>query len=125
MTGRRIRRIGALSVAFALALPLLAQYETIVVGHPIRAQRLAGIVEDSIGTPIAGVVVEDRDAAFKGVLATTKTDANGHFAFPGTAHGKTHHLHLQSLGFDPLEITVELHRAGVQLEMRVALHVAS
>jgi hypothetical protein len=122
---QRIRRTGALLSAFALALPALAQYETIVIKHPIRAQRLAGIVEDSTGAPIAGVAVEDRDSAFKSVLASTKTDANGHFAFPGAAHGKTHYLHLQSLGFDPLEITVKLHHVGGRSELRVELHVAS
>jgi hypothetical protein len=117
-------RLCAAVALLLFALPVPAQYELITIEKPFRAHNLAGIVVDPTGAPVAGVVVEDRDAAFKRVLFSITTDASGHFAFAGPKSGKVHYLHLQSNGFDPLQITVKLRRA-TRGELRIQLHVAS
>jgi len=122
---RRVRfALGIAITSFVFTLPALAQYELITIERPFRAQSLAGVVVDSTGAPVAGVAVEDRDASFKSVLHSTTTDANGRFAFSQVRNGTTHYLHLESRGFDPMQIAVKLRRLA-RAEVRIQLHVAS
>jgi uncharacterized GH25 family protein len=111
-------------VLFVLLLPVRAQLERITIERPFRAQNLSGTVVDLTGAPVPGVVVEDRDAAFKSTLFSTTTDSNGHFVFPPAKNGTLHYPHFESRGFDPMQITVKLHRLA-RAEVRIRLHVAS
>ena len=120
---RIIVHFGLILALFAYALPARA-IELITIERPFRAQNLAGVVVDSTGATVSGVVVEACDAAYKRVLATTRTDANGHFAFPKAKIGTTHYLHFQSNGFDPMQITVQLRRFA-KGNLRIKLYIAT
>ena len=151
MTKRRLTaQLGLVFALFAFALPVRAQgYALIVIEHPFRAHSLAGVVVDSMGTPVPGVVVEECDAIFtpvhawnsageplpdwletdcdrepKHILSSTTTDASGHFAFPHKKIGTTHYLYLHSNGFDPTKITVKL-RLLARAEVRIKLVIAT
>jgi hypothetical protein len=121
------RSFSRLGIVVALQFGLLtaqAQYELITIESPFRAQNLAGIVVDSTGAPVPGASIEDRDATFTQVLASTTTDANGSFEFQRARVGTTHYLHIQSNGFDPMHITVTL-RHLAKLKLKIQLHIAS
>ena len=125
----RIARFCLLGViAAVMAWPAIAQYETIQIKTPFKASRLAGVVVDATGSVVSGVVIEDRDAASHNVMASATTDANGQFSFPASGpiseNGTVHHLHFQSNGFDPMQITVRLSRRA-RGSIRVVLVVAS
>jgi hypothetical protein len=123
-TRRSASRLGIVVASLFCVLTAQAQYELITIEHPFRAQNLAGIVVDSTGAPVPGASIEDRDATFTNVLASTTTDANGSFELPRTKVGTTHYLHVQSKGFDPMHITVTL-RHLAKLKLKIQLHIAS
>jgi hypothetical protein len=128
----------------------LAQYELIMIERPFQARHLAGVVVDSTGAPVAGVVIEDCVQTFrkvrapgdtetpvfeermildchfesKHVLASTRTDSEGRFKFPHATMGSTHYLYLSQSGFDPMQIAVKL-RFFACAEMRVKLVIAT
>jgi len=79
---------------------------------------------DSSGAIVSGVVIEDFDPTYKHVLATSKTDANGHFSFPEAKIGTTHYLHFKSNGFNPMQITVRLKRF-TKPSLRIRLVIAT
>jgi hypothetical protein len=136
----------------ALALfsfPAQAQLELITIERPLRANNSAEMVVDPTGAPVPGVMVEECDALFSPIpargengepvsevlpgdcdkepkhgLASTMTDANGHFAFPKARRGKKHYLHLSCPGFDPMQFSVKL-RFFARKEMRIKLHIAT
>jgi len=142
-------RIGLILALIAFALPARAQYELIEIEKPFRAHNLAGVVVDSTGAPVDGVVVVECDAIFiplhawnsagesvpdvldtdcdrepKHILRSTTTDANGHFAFPKAKTGTTHYLYLRSKGFDPMKITVKS-RFFAKGQLRIKLVIAT
>jgi hypothetical protein len=116
-------RLGITIALLASSLPLPAQYELVTIERPFHSRDLAGAVVDSTGASVAGALIEDRDATFTRVLASTTTDANGRFAFPQSKLGTTHYLNVQSKGFDPMHITVVLKgiaKGHVKIQLRVA-----
>jgi hypothetical protein len=145
------RQCAALCAAFlilAFALPAWGGIELITIERPFHARSLAGFVIDATGAPIPGVVVEECDASFsprpiidsagkpvprvmlrdcdqdpKHILASTTTDANGHFAFPEAKKAAAHYLHLSSSGFDPMQVIVKvsrLARSAPHIQMHIA-----
>lgn len=146
---RRIAmQIGLVLALIAFALPARA-IELITIERPFRAHHLAGVVVDSTGAPVSGVVVEECDALFtpiqvkgpegkpvswvahgpcdrdpKHILASTKTDANGHLAFPQVKTGTTHYLIMRIDGWDPMQIAVQL-RWIAKGNLRIKLHIAT
>ncbi|MGD0890407.1 MAG: carboxypeptidase-like regulatory domain-containing protein [Terracidiphilus sp.] len=132
----------------AFARPAPAQLELITIEQPFDAPNLAGFVVDASGSPIPGVVVEECDASFsprpmndpaekptpitmlwgcdrdpKHVIASKKTNANGHFSFPRAKKAKAYYLHLSLDGFDPMQIVVKvtrLARSELHIQMQVA-----
>ena len=120
---RRFARLCVAVVILVGASPACAQLEVVTIERPFRAQSLSGVVVDPNGKPIAGVSVEARDPTFKSVLFATITDADGHFAFPAPKNGTVHYLHMESKGFDPMQMTVVLRslaRRGVRIRLNVA-----
>jgi hypothetical protein len=120
-----------IALAIGLALPffavsprLHAQLELITFDYPFQAQKLAGIAVDPSGSSVMGVLIEDCDATFKRVRASTRTDENGHFALHGSRLGGTHYLRVSKDGFDPMQMTVDL-KPGASAELTIQLHVAT
>ena len=147
---RRIAiQIGLILFLIAFSRPARAQMELIEFAHPFHARNLAGGVVDSTGAPVSGVLIEECDVPFtpvqargssgepipevlhgdcdqypKHVLASTKTDANGHFAFPQARMGTAHYLFVRVDGWDPMQITVKL-RWFAKGNLRIRLHIAT
>jgi Carboxypeptidase regulatory-like domain len=116
-------RLGITIALLASSLPSPAQYELITIERPFHSRDLAGAVVDITGAPVPGATIEDRDATFARVLASTISDANGRFAFPQGKLGTAHYLNVQSKGFDPMHITVVLKgiaKGHVKIQLRVA-----
>jgi hypothetical protein len=115
-----------------LMSPILARGQELVpYAHPFHAHHLAGVVLDWSGAPVSGVTVEVSDRPFmpsngeaSHVLASAKTDKNGHFAFPNLNLRTTRYLHLSLPGFDPAEVGVK-HRLFAPQELRIKLHIAA
>jgi hypothetical protein len=133
-------------LAFARVAP--AQLALITVERPFHARALAGVVVDETGSPIPRVVVEECDASFSPrpvqdpgeklspttmlwncdtnpnhIIASTTTDASGHFSFPHAKRAKAHYLHLSLSGFDPMQVIVKVGRfarSEPQIKMTVA-----
>jgi hypothetical protein len=126
-----------------------AQWVQITIEKPFVARRLSGIVVDPSGAPVSRVVVEQCDELFSPlqvksetgeplpeilhgecdrgpghIVASTTTDEGGRFAFPNAKTGKTYYLHLNSPGFDPLQITVKL-RHFSRARLRIRLYIAT
>jgi hypothetical protein len=116
-------RLTAIVVSLGLVSAAYAQgYALVVIEHPFRAQDLAGAVVDPTGAPVEGVVVEDCDASFMHVLASTQTDEKGRFRFPKAKSGSTHFLRLEVHGFDPMHVTVLIRRlARTKLCIRLTI----
>jgi len=116
--------LGLAALLLGFVRPALAGNELIVIERPFHARALAGVVVDWNGAPVPGVTIEDCDPAFDRVLASTTTDASGHFAFPEAKIGTTHYLRLKSNGFNQMHIAAEL-RHLAKGAVRVRLVVAT
>ena len=148
---RRIAvQIGLVLALLAFALPAHAGIELITFEQPFHAQNLAGVVVDSTGAPVPGVVIEDCVQTFrqvrgsdhseppvfenamildchsepKHVLSSTTTDSNGRFKLTHAKMGSTHYLYVYCPGFDPMQITVKL-RWFARRNLRIKLHIAT
>jgi hypothetical protein len=132
----------------AFAPPAWGGIELVIIERPFHAHNLAGVVVDPSGAPIPGVVVEECDASFsprplndpaekpspitvlwdcdrdpKHVIASEKTDANGHFSFPRAKKAKAYYLHLSVAGFDPMQVIVNVgryERSELHIQMNIA-----
>jgi hypothetical protein len=131
-------------------MPARAGIDLITFAHPFHAQNLAGIVVDSTGAPVPGVVIEDCVQTFrqvrgsdhseppvfeeamildchsepKHVLASTTSDSEGRFKLPHAKMGTTHYLFVYCSGFDPMQITVKL-RWFARRHLRIKLIIAT
>ena len=138
-----------ISAMFSVMPPASAQLVLITIEKPFTAHSLSGVVVDTTGAPIPAAVVEECDMQFtpieikdaKGgptgenlhgdctqtprrVVATTETNAHGHFSIPKAREGKTYYLHVSSPGFDPMQIKVRL-RFFARTGVRIRLHIAT
>lgn len=149
MMRRLAIQIGLVLALIAFALPAWAGLETIVVG-PVHARHLTGVVVDSAGAPVPGVVIEDCVQTFrqvrapgdteppifeeamildchsepKHVLSSTATDSKGYFKLPHARIGSTHYLYVYCSGFDSMQITVKL-RWFAKNNLRIKLVIAT
>jgi hypothetical protein len=115
-----------LAVALLILTPTawLPQGNASIQMRPVRAQKLVGIVtmagDNSQG--ISGVHVEECDAEWQHVLASTMTDDKGEFHLAPARKGPIHRLRIYAPGFDVSEYPVKLSRfapAELHLEIRV------
>jgi hypothetical protein len=147
---RRIAaRISLILALIVFALPAWA-IELITIERPFRAHHLAGVVVDSTGAPVPGVVIEDCIQTFrevrapgdaeppvfekrmildchsepKHVLASATTDSNGRFKLTDAKMRTTHYLFVYYPGFDPMQITVRL-RWFAKGNLRIQLQIAT
>jgi hypothetical protein len=132
----RIRRCFLLCFVLGLvhlsAMSALGQgIELITYARPFHAHRLAGTVVDRSGASVPGVTVTVCDGVATScnaddahVLASVKTDENGHFAFPNLNLRQPRLIHLSMNGFDPMEARVKW-RLFAPREVRLMLTVAA
>jgi hypothetical protein len=148
---RRIAvQIGLILAFIVFALPARAQMALIEFAHPFSARNLAGVVVDSTGATVSGVVIEDCVQTFiqarasveaetpifekrmildchskpEHILASTTTDSNGRFKLTHAKMGSTHYLFVYCPGFDPMQITVKL-RWFAKRNLRIRLVIAT
>jgi hypothetical protein len=147
---RIVVHFGLILTLLAFVLSARAQVALIEFAHPFHARHLAGVVVDSTGAPVSGVVVEDCVQTFiqarasveadtsifekrmildchsepEHILASTKTDAHGYFEFPRSKMGTTHYLFVYCPGWDPMQMIVKLRRY-VKRNLKIQLHIAT
>ena len=121
MLTRLIFFIGALIVAPAI---VDAQGMAIIEIQNVQlAHSAAAVVRDALGSPIAGVLVEEFSADWKESLRSTKTNAEGRFTFASIKRRKIYYLQLRMDGLNPLRVRVKVdpnRRKELQIEMSVA-----
>jgi hypothetical protein len=121
MLTRLIFFIGALLVAPAI---LDAQGMAIIEIQNVQlANSVAAVVRDRLGSPMAGVLVEEFSADWKESLRSTKTNAEGRFTFAPIKRRKIYNLQLRMDGFNPLRVHMKVdpnRGKELQLEMNVA-----
>jgi hypothetical protein len=124
-----IMRIFKQLVFLTLVLFLGAQAAcatTLVVQKEISVSRaLAGQVLVKGTDELAdGVTVELRSSDWKDVLASTKTDAKGHFSLETPKTGKLFYIRVSAPGMDIYELRVRINKHSAQ-ELAIRLSVAT
>jgi len=82
------------------------------------------VVLDTNGVAVPDAVVADWDPKYQRVLATTKTESKGRFAFPEAKKGSQHFLKVDSPGFDEVRIPIKI-QAFAKSGFRIKLHVGT
>jgi hypothetical protein len=98
-------------------------YATIELAGVQRARVLGAVVRDASGAPVEGMLVEECTPDWKTLLRSTKTDANGKFAFPRDTGGPVHYFQFTGSGFDPFRVRMKMDRMfgkTVALRMKLA-----
>jgi hypothetical protein len=144
------RWTNVLAFLFLFVPSTRAQLDLITFNRPFQTRNLTGVVVDSMGAPVAGVVIEDCVQTFrqvrasgdaeppvfekamildchfepKHVLASTTTDSEGRFRFPHAKMGTIHYLHVSCNGWDPMQLQVKIRRFA-RASPLIKLHIAS
>jgi hypothetical protein len=85
------------------------QYQVIVQEKVELSHSLSGFVAvQGHPSPIQGVTVAVCSPDWTKTLASTTTNATGHFSFPALQSPGLYHLRLSLSGFDPLEVRVKV-----------------
>lgn len=99
---------------------------TLVVQKEISVSRdLAGhVLVQGTDAPASGVIVELCSSDWKTVLASTKTDKDGHFSLKRPASGKLFFVRVSASGMDiyELRIRVDKHAPG---DLTIRLSIAT
>jgi len=116
-------------VFLALVLFLAGQTgyaTTLVVQKKISVSRaLAGrVLFGGTDEPADGVAVELRSPDWKNVLASTKTDAKGHFSLEPLKRGKLFYIRVSAPGMDIYELRVRIRKQAAP-ELTIRLSVAT
>jgi hypothetical protein len=125
MTMRILKQL----VFLALVLFLAGQSgyaTTLVVQKEISVSRaLAGqVLVKGTDEPADRVTVELRSSDWKNVLASTKTDAKGHFSLEPPKRGKLFYIRVSAPGMDIYELRVRIKKQAAQ-ELTIRLSVAT
>jgi Carboxypeptidase regulatory-like domain len=107
----------AISVAcfFALFFGTRADCQNyqIQLEKTLTSQTLSGRVRfDTDPTGVEGALVELCDAEWKKMIASTTTDSEGAFSFPGFKANKTYYLRLSMRNYHTLLVKVKLKPSG-------------
>jgi hypothetical protein len=92
----------------ALAASAYAQGNMTIDFKTRSVRNLAGVVAYTDGTVISGAIVADCDSTFGHVLASTKTDATGHFTFPHAIQGSRHYLKIDFRNYQEVHMPVKI-----------------
>ncbi len=98
----------------------LVVQEKISVSHALAGQVLVKGTDE----PADGVTVELRSSDWKNVLASTKTDAKGHFFLEAPKSGKLFYIRVSAPGMDIYELRVRINKHSAQ-ELTIHLSVAT
>jgi Carboxypeptidase regulatory-like domain len=125
MTMRILKQL----VFLALVLFLAGQTgyaTTLIVQKEISVSRaLAGqVLVKGTDEPADRVTVELRSSDWKNVLASTKTDAKGHFSLEPPKRGKLFYIRVSAPGMDIYELRVRINKHSAQ-ELTIHLSVAT
>jgi hypothetical protein len=125
MTMRILKQLGFLALVLSLA-GQTGYATTLVVQKEISVSRaLAGqVLVKGTDEPADGVTVELRSSDWKNVLASTKTDAKGHFSLEPPKRGKLFYIRVSAPGMDIYELRVRINKHSVQ-ELTIHLSVAT
>ena len=89
------------------------------------SRALAGqVLVKGTDEPADGVTVELRSSDWKDVLASTKTDAKGHFSLETPKTGKLFYIRVSAPGMDIYELRVRINKHSAQ-ELAIRLSVAT
>jgi hypothetical protein len=117
------RNVVAIALSTICATLCLAQGNETIQMLPVKARQLKGIVR-AADQPVQGVHLEECDADWKHILASTMTDANGHFHLTPAGKGPTHYLRIYAPNFDVSEYPVRLSRFA-PAELQLTIHVGT
>ena len=122
---RIFKQLGFL--ALVLFLTVQTWYATtLVVQKEISVSRaLAGqVLVKGTDEPANRVTVELRSSDWRNVLASTKTDAKGHFSLEPPNTGKLFYIRVSAPGMDIYELRVRINKHSAQ-ELTIHLSVAT
>ena len=94
--------------ATAASQPQPAQTLTYTVPEEVAAHGLDGVVVDSDGLGIVGASIQEYSWDWQVLLAETHTDHQGRFLLVPGAPVHTHYLRISALGFDILQVRVQV-----------------
>jgi hypothetical protein len=118
------RRLLALTALTLAAATCFSQGNETVQMRPVKAQTLAGIVTVKANhrQPINDAHVEECDADWKHVIASTMTDAEGHFRLTPVETAPIFYLRVYAPGFNISQYPVTLSRfAHVELHLEMSV----
>lgn len=125
MTMRILKQLVFLTLVLLLA-GQTGYATTLVVQKEISVSRaLAGqVLVKGTDEPADGVTVELRSSDWKTVLASTKTDAKGHFSLEPPKSGKLFYIRVSAPGMDIYQLRVRIKKQVAQ-ELTIRLSVAT
>jgi hypothetical protein len=125
MTMRILKQLVFLTLVLFLA-GQTGYATTLVVQKEISVSRaLAGqVLVKGTDEPADGVTVELRSSDWKTVLASTKTDAKGHFSLEPPKSGKLFNIRVSAPGMDIYQLRVRIKKQATQ-ELAIRLSVAT
>jgi len=107
------------AVGTVYATELVIQKE-VSVSHALAGNTIAWGTDE----PISGATVELCSSDWKTVLASTKTDKQGHFSLEQRATGKLFYIRVSAPGMNMYELRVRLNKHATQ-ELTIHLSVAT
>jgi hypothetical protein len=125
MTMRILKQLVFLTLVLFLA-GQTGYATTLVVQKEISVSRaLVGqVLVKGTDEPADGVTVELRSSDWKTVLASTKTDAKGHFSLGPPKSGKLFYIRVSAPGMDIYQLRVRIKKQVAQ-ELTIRLSVAT
>ena len=107
------------AVGTVYATELVVQKET-SVSHALAGHALVWGTDE----PVSGATVELYSSDWKTVLASTKTDEQGHFSLEQPATGKLFYFRVSAPGMDSYELRVRIKKQVAQ-ELTIHLSIAT
>ena len=126
MTMKLFKQLGLLALILFFLAAQTGYATTLIVQKEVSVSRaLAGhVLVKGTDEPADGVTVELRSSDLKDVLASTKTDANGHFSLETPKTGKLFYIRVSAPGMDIYELRVRINKNSAQ-ELVIRLSVAT
>lgn len=113
--------VGLVILVLWVAGSTQAQTQLVVQEGVIVSRSLSGHVNIGLEKVVGkGVTVELCSPDWKTVLASTKTDDNGHFSLEKPP-GKLFHLRFSSPGVNPLQVKIRLSKYAADLSIHLSI----
>jgi hypothetical protein len=122
---RMIMKLVIVGLTLLLAVDTAHSTELVVQEKISVSRTLSGHAEVGLtNAPANGVTVELRTSDWKTVLASTKTDEQGHFSLEKPATGKLFYIRLSAPGMDIYQLRVRIEK-NAAAELTIHLSVAT